>query len=620
MAISNTNILIKRSTTNASPGTLKAGELGYSYLSNTVYIGTSAGNGVLKIGGQYYTNIIDNATNLATPNTIALGDATGNIQFNYVSANIIGAVSGGANTALYLQNPQPFSISGGDIFASSVVFNGDNSINLTASLNTVPGLVSGYYGGATQSSSTIPVIQVAANGRIMSIANTTVTSSFNISDGSTSNTIYSGSTFYHTGTKGITTAVTGNTVTFGTDNTVLRSNNSTVGLQTISTDLTVAGNLIVAGTQTFVNTATVQTNDSLIYLAANNNVGDVVDIGFYGASNTGSSVTYSGLIREGSGGSAAGNFFLFKNLATAPTGNTINYSGATAANLVAGNVSATTLYSSNGAVSTGIYTGSYSDGVVIDYNTSSGTGRFIAGPGDGLAFYNNGPASPTTLMAINSAGNITTGVWQATTIGTAYGGTNNTSYTNNQITYYNGTGIVSLANTGTAGTYGNAAYIPVVTTDGYGRVSGVTNTAIAIDTSQITSGTLGYTRGGTGSTSYTTGTLLVSGATGFQSLSNTTFSQTGTGAQNNTITSVTVDAYGRFTAATYQAISGLTVGQGGTGVNTFTTNGITYGNGTGAMQVTAAAGVADQTWSNQILTVTNAGVPVWSTALDGGTF
>jgi hypothetical protein len=36
--------------------------------------------------------------------------------------------------------------------------------------------------------------------------------------------------------------------------------------------------------------------------------------------------------------------------------------------------------------------------------------------------------------------------------------------------------------------------------------------------------------------------------------------------------------------------------------------------------VTAAAGTSDQTFSNQILTVTNAGVPVWSTALDGGTF
>ena len=84
---------------------------------------------------------------------------------------------------------------------------------------------------------------------------------------------------------------------------------------------------------------------------------------------------------------------------------------------------------------------------------------------------------------------------------------------------------------------------------------------------------------------------------------------------------MTVDAYGRTTAKTYAAISGLTVGQGGTGFATATTNGIVFGNGTGALGVTALAGSgSDQTWSNQILTVTNAGVPVWSSAMDGGSF
>jgi hypothetical protein len=64
----------------------------------------------------------------------------------------------------------------------------------------------------------------------------------------------------------------------------------------------------------------------------------------------------------------------------------------------------------------------------------------------------------------------------------------------------------------------------------------------------------------------------------------------------------------------------LTVAQGGTGVATLTANGITYGNGTGVLQVTAAAGTADQTYSNQFLSVTNSGIPVWSSAMDGGQF
>jgi hypothetical protein len=201
------------------------------------------------------------------------------------------------------------------------------------------------------------------------------------------------------------------------------------------------------------------------------------------------------------------------------------------------------------------------------------------------------------------------------------GGTGAATFSSGQILVGNGTGALqSLANTGTAGTYGAANYIPIVTTDAYGRISSVANTQISIDASLITSGTLGYTRGGTGSTSYTTGALLVAGATGLQSLANSTFTATGTGATNNTITSVTTDVYGRTSALTYSAIAGLTVPQGGTGFSSATLNGIVFGSGTGALGVTVAAGTSDQTWSNQILTVTNLGVPVWSTAMDGGTF
>ena len=70
----------------------------------------------------------------------------------------------------------------------------------------------------------------------------------------------------------------------------------------------------------------------------------------------------------------------------------------------------------------------------------------------------------------------------------------------------------------------------------------------------------------------------------------------------------------------------LVVEYGGTGVGTFTTNGIVFGNGTNPLQVTAAANTAspgtspDVTDSNQILTVTGAGVPVWTNTIDGGTF
>jgi hypothetical protein len=70
-----------------------------------------------------------------------------------------------------------------------------------------------------------------------------------------------------------------------------------------------------------------------------------------------------------------------------------------------------------------------------------------------------------------------------------------------------------LASVGTAGTYANASHVPVITTDAKGRVTAVTNTAISIDTSQISGGTLGVTRGGTGVASFTANSVLLSGAT-----------------------------------------------------------------------------------------------------------
>jgi len=70
----------------------------------------------------------------------------------------------------------------------------------------------------------------------------------------------------------------------------------------------------------------------------------------------------------------------------------------------------------------------------------------------------------------------------------------------------------------------------------------------------------------------------------------------------------------------------LQVQFGGTGRSTFTTNGIVYGNSANGLLVTEAANMVspgtgnDATTSYQILTVTSAGVPVWTSTIDGGTF
>ena len=66
--MANTLIQIKSSTSNASPTILDVAEPAYSYVSNTLFIGTAGGNGVLPVGGKFYVDqqqIIFNTVNSA---------------------------------------------------------------------------------------------------------------------------------------------------------------------------------------------------------------------------------------------------------------------------------------------------------------------------------------------------------------------------------------------------------------------------------------------------------------------------------------------------------------------------------------------------------------------------
>jgi hypothetical protein len=662
----NTVIRIKRSSSVGIPSTGNTGELAYSYASNTLFIGNILGSGVYNVGGQYYTSTVDSATAANVAGTLVKRDASGNIA---------ASLYGNANSASYLQAPQNFSISGTDITASAVSFGGQNGVTLNAALNSVPGLSAGTYG----SGATIPVITVGANGRVLAIstAGSASSGSFNVSGNTGTVSFVTGNTFSVVGAtgSGITTtafaAVGSNAnVVITTDSTILRSNTSTVGPQFITTDLTIVGNLYVQGTQSYSNVAISQQVDSLIELAANNTGGDVVDIGFYGLSNTNTSATnsnyYHGLIRAGAGGGAsvAGNYYLFKNLSINPVSNTVTYAQLTAANT--GNLQAnlvnSTIYNANIVnLSSALPIGSGGTG-----STSFASGQLIIG-GSTLTSLANSSFSATGSGATNSTvTSLTVDTWGRLTAATystisgltvSQGGTGQSTLPSGQILVGAGTnGISAIANLtpSVTGTLSTNATISSFTTDAYGRVSAYTAASIAISAAQVNSGILPTTYGGTGlggatpftnggavyatstsalttgtlpiasggtnNTSYTNNTLTYYNGTGVVSLANISFSNTGISGTNSTITAVTVDNFGRATAVVYTPIAGLTVSQGGTGFATATTNGMVYGNGTGAMQVTAAAGTADQTYSNQILTVTNAGIPVWSTTLDGGTF
>ena len=658
--MANTNILIKRSSSTGRPSSLAAGELAYSYQSNTLFLGTAAGNGAINVGGIYYTQAIDNATAAATPDTIVKRDATGNASFNFITANIIGTIQGTANAAVQLQNSRDFSISGGDITASAVGFNGTGNVTLNASLNAIDGLTAGSYGSSTA----IPVVTVAANGRVTAISTSSISTEFTLNGDSGTTTISGGDTLTLTGGAGITSNVSGDTVTFDVDNTVVRSNTA-ITSQTIDGNITISGNLTVQGSHTTVNTSTLNVVDPLIILASNNS-SDAVDIGFAGHYTDGDDVArHTGFFRD----AGTKEYHLFDNYTPELVGNSIDVANASFrhANVQAGyfkgNLIATTavsdgFYGNAGAVlnlyPNQAYAASGNQYIVIDPTNpnhihlraggtidASTAELFLGGENttvnvsdntkevyiranniNAATFANNGTLS--VFGKVTAAGINLNDYTQA-----AFDKANNsvqasTDFTFGQMVVADGTdSLKSLANVSytLTGSLSSSNTITSLSVDSYGRVTAATAGAIAIDTSAITSGTLGVERGGTGQTSFTTGAILVgNGSGGLQTLANSTYTATGSGAANNTVSSLTVDSYGRVTAATFSAISGLTVGQGGTGRSTFTTNGIVFGNSTDGLLVTATAGTSDQTFSNQILTVTNAGVPVWSTALDGGTF
>jgi len=637
--MANTNILIKRAGVGGTgrPTSLLAGELAYSYASNTIFIGSPTGNGVVNVGGQFYTSQIDSATTSNTASTLVKRDANG--QFS-------GRLDGIAGKADVITNARNFSISGGDITASTQSFDGSAAVVLSASLNSVPSLGAGTYGSTTA----IPVIQVAANGRVMNVTTAAISTSFTVAaDAGTPQTVSGGDTLTLVGGQGITsTASATDTVTFDVDNTVVRANAFTGGTQTINTNLTigsnnnltVTGNLIVTGNIVSQNVQQFAIQDPLIVLGIGNYFSDTKDIGFAAHYNDGSNA-HTGLIRDADGNK---DYYFFEGytpdldannniIISDPSFRKANVN----ANYFKGNLIATTITSGSLtlttplAVSSGgtgqntfssgqMLVGSGTNGLTQIANVSTAIGQSFGSASAVPVFttdaYGRVSAVTNTSIAI-AASQITSG-----TLPVARGGTNQTTFTSGQRILFDGTSLASQANVTTTVTGGLSAAntISSITTNAYGDITAYTGSAIAIDASQVTSGTLPIARGGTNGTTFTNNQITYFDGSKLASLANTTYTQTGTLAANNTITSITVDGFGRFTAATVGAITGLTVAQGGTGLATITTNGITYGRGTSSLGVTAAAGGADQTWSNQILTTTDAGVPVWTSALDGGQF
>ena len=143
-------------------------------------------------------------------------------------------------------------------------------------------------------------------------------------------------------------------------------------------------------------------------------------------------------------------------------------------------------------------------------------------------------------------------------------------------TYSNGTGLsltsntFSITNTGTAGTYGSASVVPVLTTNAQGQVTSVTNTTIAISGSAVTGNISGSA--GSVANALTIGTGL--GGTSYDGSVAVTITNTGVTSLTGTASQVTVSgSTGSVTLSLPATINVDTSGNAGSVTNGVYTNG-----------------------------------------------
>ena len=125
-----------------------------------------------------------------------------------------------------------------------------------------------------------------------------------------------------TGLSGSNTAITNLTTGLTGANTNIA--NITANPVTFQSDVTIQGNVYLRGNALTFTSNTISFGDSLLSLAANNTINDVIDIGLYGHYNTGSANSHTGLFRS----AVSKDWMLF-------TGYTIDLDGNTTINIAA---------------------------------------------------------------------------------------------------------------------------------------------------------------------------------------------------------------------------------------------------------------------------------------------
>lgn len=345
--MANTVIQIKRSTTTTAPtpGSLTAAEPAYSYSSGKLFLGSSDGTQVIEIGGQAYINVAVSAYNFAnvandravaayTAANNAISSSAGPAFDKANSANIIASQAfDKANSA----NLLAFNTGiGANAFAAATIAGANAAVGAGANAfasATIAGANSAVGAGANAfASATIAgantAVGAGANNFLLTViagANTAVgtgANNFMIAVSNGANTAVGGgaNAFAAATIAGANTAIGAGANAY--------SNTTFVKLvapnQTITGNLAISGSLIISGNTFKIDANTLVVQDPLITLAGNNNTSDIADIGFIGLYNNATSINvYTGLVRD----ATVKEYYLFDRYSAVPQFNDIDPNG-----------------------------------------------------------------------------------------------------------------------------------------------------------------------------------------------------------------------------------------------------------------------------------------------------
>jgi hypothetical protein len=579
--------------------------------------------------------------------------AEGQFRFNTTTSTFDGYASG---------TWRQFSLSGG-----VTSFSG-GSTGLTPAAPTSGGIVLGgtlnVASGGTGANTLTGYVY--GNGTGVMTASTTIPNA----GLANSSVIYNGVTVA-LGASGTITATATNALTIGTGLTGTSYNGSTA--VTIAIDSTVA---TLTGTQTLTNKTISGASNTLTNIANASLTNSQITLGTTNIALGGTSLTPAGLTSV----TVTQNPVAALDLATKQYVDTLVSSGITyhapvKYEVPSGNLNATYNNGTAGVGATltnaGALVAFTPDGVVASvadriliYNQTNQAQNgvyVVTTVGDGSTAWVLTRASDADTYALKSpnslgegdaffitSGNTGAGeTYVCNTVGVITFGTTAITFVQISATqiYSAGTGLTltgtqfSISNTAvTAGAYGSASSVPNYTVNAQGQLTLASNTAIAINGNQITSGTVAIANGGTGQSTAgaafnalspitTTGDLIIGtgvntasrlaiGANGYLLTSDGT-TASWVAAPATGVTSFSAGTTGLTPAtATTGAITlagTLAIANGGTNSTaTPTAGGSAYG--TGTAYAFTAAGTA-----GQVLTSTGASAPTWS-GISGGTF